>query len=115
MATQAMKSPTAIIAVDSSTHARSMSAKELGDFIIAEWKGVCVKLASLKPYVEVSFERLDAGEAICGYTSKPTFCECVLGRTYNAVKFMLAGGNSRNGEQAITKSHNAAPVLRPLL
>lgn len=104
MATQTMKSPTAIIAVDPSAHARSMSAKELGEFIAAECKELCIKLASLKPYVEVAFERLDAGEAICGYTSKPTFCECVLGRTYNAVKFMLAGGNPRNVEQ--NNNHN---------
>ena len=61
MATQMTSPTTAIIAADPSAHARSTTAKELGDFIAAEWKGVFVKLASLKPYVEVAFERLDVG------------------------------------------------------
>jgi hypothetical protein len=95
MATQTMTSPpTAIIAA---AHARSMSAGELGDFIVSECKEICTKLASLKPYVEIAFERIDAGETICGYTSKTAFCIGALGKTYNAVKFMLAGGNPRNG------------------
>jgi hypothetical protein len=80
-----------------------MSATELSDFIVAECQELCRKLASLKPYVEVAFERLDAGETICGYTSKTAFCENVLGRTYNAVKFMLAGGNPRNARKVFNE------------
>jgi hypothetical protein len=110
MATQMTSPPTAIIAADRSAHARSMSAGELGDFIVAECKELCRKLASLKPYVEVAFERLDAGETICGYTGKPAFCENVLGRTYNAVKFMLAGGNPANARH---NQHNPLTELQP--
>ena len=101
-------SPTAIIAVNPCAHARSMSAKELGDFIIAEWKELCTKLAALEPYVREAFARLDASEAICGYTSKPAFCENVLGRTYNAVKYMLAVGNpanARNNHRNVLKNY----------
>ena len=81
-----------------------MSAKELGDFIIFECNELCVNLARLEPYVRVAFERMAKGEAICGYTSKPAFCENILGRTYNAAKFMLAGGNlvERNAEKGCT-------------
>lgn len=98
--------PTAIIAA---AHARSMSARELGEFIVSECREICKKLASLEPYVRVAFEHIDKGEAICGYTSKAAFSENVLGRTYNAVKFMLAGGNPRNVEQ----TKNALPELPP--
>ncbi len=89
-----------------------MSARELGDFIIAECNGICVKLASLKPYVRVAFERIDAGESICGYTSKTAFSENVLGRTYNAAKFMLQGGNPRNVEWK-TPEPNPLAELQP--
>jgi hypothetical protein len=73
-----------------------MSPDDLGKYITNNWNGICKKLASFAPYVQVAFEKIDAGEAICGYKSKKKFCEEVLGRTYNAVKFMLLGGNARN-------------------
>ena len=76
-----------------------MTNKERGDFIRNECKELCTKLAALEPYVREAFTRLEARKTICGYTSKPASCENVLGRTYNAVKFMLAGGNPRDAKQ----------------
>jgi hypothetical protein len=56
MATQMTSPTTAIIAADLANHARSMSAGELGDFIVAECEELCRKLISLKPYVEIAVE-----------------------------------------------------------
>jgi hypothetical protein len=80
-------------------HARSMTDDELGDHIRRESKVLCTKLVQLEPFIRVAFERIDSGNAICGHKSKKAFCSAVVGRSYNAVKFMLYGGNPRNKQE----------------
>jgi hypothetical protein len=102
------KNSGAIIAPAVLEEARKKTNDELVQIINEEWRGICVKLTSLAPYIQVVFERIDAGQEVGGFTSKKKFCEQVVNRTYGAVVFMLRGGNPTNTKRR-TRKRSLAP------
>lgn len=78
---------------------RKLQTGEIVRHIDKQWQGVCRKLVDLAPWIQVCFERIEAGENVGGFTSKKKFCKTVLNRTYGAVKFMLEGGNPANNRK----------------
>jgi hypothetical protein len=81
-------------------HARSLTTDQVLDYINVGWRGICVKLLDLAPYIEVCFERIENSEEVAGYTSKKEFCKNVLNKTYGAVKFMLEANRRHDAEHA---------------
>jgi hypothetical protein len=93
---------TYVVGVRNLDKIRQKPSLEIMRHINTEWRGVCTKLADLAPWIQVVFERLEAGEKVGTYTSRTEFCKQVLNRTYGAVKFMLDGGNPRNKNKRLT-------------
>ena len=75
--------------------------EKLAQRVIERVTVIAVKLVELQDDIRelwAEFDRLAPGETIAGCATKKEFCERMLHRTPRAIRYMLAGGNQKQGE-----------------